>query len=114
MKSPKRREIISLVFACLLLLLLLLLFLLLILLLLLLLIITAMVAAVSLSRYRKPKVKWTNQMNNDVLEGKRRAQELVASDSAPLNRNGRKKGCIEVLKQLWEEKGYGHLALKFT
>ena len=66
----------------------------------------------SLSRSRKPKVKWTNQMNNDVLECKRRAQELVASDSAPLNRNGRKKGYIEVLKQLWEEKGYGHLALK--
>ena len=33
----------------------------------------------SLSRSRKPKVKWTNQMNNDVLECKRRAQELVAS-----------------------------------
>ena len=66
----------------------------------------------SLSRSRKPKVKWTNQMNNDVLECKRRAQELVAPDSAPLNRNGRKKGYIEVLKQLWEEKGYGHLALK--
>ena len=66
----------------------------------------------SLSRSRKPKVKWTNQMNNDVLECKRRAQELVASDSAPLNGNGRKKRCIEVLKQLWQEKGYGHLALK--
>ena len=51
-------------------------------------------------------------MNNDVLECKRRVQELVASDSAPLNRNGRKKGYIEVMKQLWEEKGYGHLALK--
>ena len=51
-------------------------------------------------------------MNNDVLECKRRVQELVASNSAPLNRNGRKKGYIEVMKQLWEEKGYGHLALK--
>ena len=71
-----------------------------------------MTAAVSFSRSRKPKVKWTNQMNNDVLECKIRAQELVASDSAPLKRNGRKKGFIEVLKQIWEEKGYGHLALK--
>ena len=51
-------------------------------------------------------------MNNDVLECKRQVQELVALDSAPLNRNGRKKGYIEVMKQLWEEKGYGHLALK--
>ena len=40
------------------------------------------------------------------------SQELVASDSAPLNQNGRKKGYIEVMKQLWEEKGYGHLALE--
>lgn len=72
----------------------------------------AMAAAVSFSCSRKPKVKWTNQMNNDVLECKRRAQELVASDSAPLNRNSRKKGYIEVMKQLWEEKGYRHLALK--
>ena len=66
----------------------------------------------SFSCSRKPKVKWTNQMNNDVLECKRRVQELVALDSAPLNRNGRKKGYIEVMKQLWEEKGYRHLALK--
>ena len=29
-----------------------------------------------------------------------------------MNRNGRNKGYIEVLTQLWEEKGYGHLALK--
>ena len=71
-----------------------------------------MAAAVSFSRSRKPKVKWTNQMNNDVLEYKRRAQELVASKSTPLNRNGRKKGYIEVMKQLWEEKGYENLALK--
>ena len=66
----------------------------------------------SFSCSRKPKVKWTNQMNNDVLECKRRVQELVALDSAPLNRNGRKKGYIEVMKQLWEEKGCRHLALK--
>ena len=51
-------------------------------------------------------------MNNDVPECKRRAQELVASDSAPLNQNSRKKGYIEVMKQLWEEKGCRHLALK--
>ena len=72
----------------------------------------AAAAAVSFSRSRKPRVNWKNQMNNDVLECKRRAQELVASDSAPLNRNGREKGYSEVMKQLWEVKGYGHLALK--
>ena len=51
-------------------------------------------------------------MNSDVLECKRRAQELVASDNASLNRNGRKKGHIEVMKQFWEEKGCGHLVIK--
>ena len=49
----------------------------------------------------------TNQMNNDIPECKRRAQELVASDSAALNQNSGKKGYIEVMKQLWEEKGCG-------
>ena len=29
------------------------------------------------SRARKPKVKWTEQMNKDVLECKNKAQELV-------------------------------------
>ena len=38
--------------------------------------IMAAAAAVSFSRSRKLKVKWTNQMSNDVLECKRRAQEL--------------------------------------
>ena len=55
----------------------------------------AMAAAVSFSCSRKPKLKWTNQMNNDLLECKRQAQELVASDSTPLNRNGRKKATLK-------------------
>ncbi|PFX34367.1 hypothetical protein AWC38_SpisGene651 [Stylophora pistillata] len=52
-------------------------------------------------------------MNNDVLECKRRAQELVASDSAPTNRNGRKKGYIEVMKKPFgKRKDTGILLLK--
>ena len=61
---------------------------------------------------RKSKVKWTDQMNEDVLECKRKAQELITSDRAPVNGNGRKKGYIEVMKDLWDAKGYGHLGLK--
>ena len=61
---------------------------------------------------RKPKVKWTQQMNSDVLECKRKAQGLLISENAPCNRNGRRKGYIEVMKELWEEKGYGNLGLK--
>ena len=34
-------------------------------------------------------------MNEDVLECKRKAQELITSDRAPVNGNGRKKGYIE-------------------
>ena len=61
---------------------------------------------------RKPKVKWTDQMNLDVLECKTKAQELVASDRGPVNCNGRKKGYIEIMKDLWDAKGYGHFELK--
>ena len=39
---------------------------------------------------RKSKVKWTDQMNEDVLECKRKAQELITSDRAPVNGNGKK------------------------
>ena len=55
---------------------------------------------------RKTKVKWTDQMNEGVLECKRKAQDRV-----PVNGNGGKKGYIEVMKDLWDPKGYGHLGL---
>ena len=37
---------------------------------------------------------------------------MVSSNNPPYYTNGRKKGYIEVLKDLWEEKGYGCLELK--
>lgn len=61
---------------------------------------------------RKPKMKWTEQMNKDILECKRKAKELTSSQNPPCNRNGRRKGYIEVMKELWDEKGYAHLELK--
>ena len=60
----------------------------------------------------KVKVKWTEQMNSDLLECKRKAQEIAACENAPCNNNGRKKGYIEVMKKLWDERVYGHLGLK--
>ena len=51
-------------------------------------------------------------MNIDLLQCKRDAQDLVASSDAPRNRNGRKKGYIEVMAELWEAKGYAHLGIK--
>ena len=62
---------------------------------------------------RKPKkTKWTEQMNSDVLECKRKAKEMITSQNPPCNENGRKKGYIEVMKDLWNERGYGHLEFK--
>ena len=60
----------------------------------------------------RAKLKWTEQMNWDLLECKKRAKELVGSDTPPCNENGRKKGYIEIMKQLWEEKGYEHLGIR--
>ena len=51
-------------------------------------------------------------MNTDVLECKRKTQGLVTSGNAPFNLNGRRKGYIEAMKELWEEKGSGILGLK--
>ena len=47
-------------------------------------------------------------MNSDILECKKKAKEMVSSNN-PNYTNGRKKGYIQVMKVLWEDKGYGHL-----
>ena len=51
-------------------------------------------------------------MNSDLLEYKRTAKGLISSVDPPRNATGRKKGYIEVMADLWEEKGYGYLGLK--
>ena len=58
------------------------------------------------------KVKWTERMNSDILECKKKAREMVSSNNPPYYKNGRKKGYIEVMKDLSEEKGYGYLELE--
>ena len=53
-------------------------------------------------------------MNRDVLECKERAQVLKSSENPSLNVNkstGRKIGYIQLMKQLWEERGYASLGL---
>ena len=64
------------------------------------------------SQARKPTVKWTEQMNKDVLECNKKVQELVSSENPPCNENGRKRGYIDVMKELWDEMGYNNLQLK--
>ena len=51
-------------------------------------------------------------MNKDILLCKRKALELIKSENPPRKDDGKKKGYIEVMKQLWEERGYFNLGLK--
>ena len=37
---------------------------------------------------------------------------MSTSDNAPCDINGRQKGYIEIMKELWDEKGYKHLGFK--
>ena len=60
---------------------------------------------------RNKRLKWTEQMNINCLDCKRKAQELVASDNPPVNENGKRKGYIKVMKELWEARGYEKLGL---
>ena len=67
---------------------------------------------VDMSR-KATKVKWTERiMNNDILECKKKGKEMVSSNNPPYYANGRKKCYIEVMKDLWNEKGYGYPELK--
>ena len=47
-------------------------------------------------------------MNNVLLECKQKAISLTTSDNPPRTENGRKKGYMKVMKDLWEETEYRH------
>ena len=64
------------------------------------------------SQARKSKVKWTERMNNDILECKKKAKELASSENPPCNENGRKRGYVDIMKELWDGMGYAQLGLK--
>ena len=53
---------------------------------------------------KQEKFKWTKRMNSDLLECKRTANGLISSVDPPRNATGRKKGYIEVMADLWEER----------
>ena len=55
--------------------------------------------------------KWTALMNSDLLECKLKAKELVNSENPPRKENGRKRGYMSIMKDLWEERGYAELKL---
>ena len=75
-------------------------------------VIMAVAAAAGRSLARKPgRLKWTDQMNQDLLECKEKALSLKSSSNPPCYQNGRKKGYMRILKDLWEDLGYENLGL---
>ena len=50
-------------------------------------------------------------MLNDLSRCKEEAKLAVSSADPPLKPNGRKKGYMEVMKELWDTKGYSQLNL---
>ena len=50
-------------------------------------------------------------MNADLLNCKNGAIALINSTKPPPHRNGKQKGYIKILKEIWEVKGYEGLGL---
>ena len=48
-------------------------------------------------------------MNADILSCKKEAIALTNCDSPPVDQNGKKKGYIAIMEELWNTKGYGSL-----
>ena len=72
----------------------------------------AAAAAAGRSLAGKPgRLKWTDKMNQDLLECKEKALSLKSSSNPPCYQNGRKKGYMRILKDLWEDVGYVNLGL---
>ena len=62
-------------------------------------------------RCNRSSIKWTEEMNNILLDCKSKAQALAKSENPPRLENGRKKGYMSVMKELWDEAGFENLAL---
>lgn len=57
------------------------------------------------------RIKWTEGMNNFLLDCKSKAKMLAESENPPRLENGRKKGYMRLMKELWDDSGYGELEL---
>ena len=60
-------------------------------------------------RSQNSKRKWTDRMNADVLACKIEAIALTKLESPLLDQNGKKRGYIKLMEELWNAKGYGGL-----
>ena len=70
-----------------------------------------MAAARIIWRKMSSKIQWTDKMNDDLLECKQKALDLVKSSNPLRLDSGRKKGYMAVMKDLWETMGYCELGL---
>ena len=52
------------------------------------------------------RIKWTEKMNNDLIECKQQAKSEVSSENPPLKPDGKIKDYMLSMKGLWENKGY--------
>ena len=68
-------------------------------------------ASTETRRKMNNKIQWTDKMNDDLLECKRKALVLTKSSNPPRLDSGRKKGYMAVMKDLWETMGYSELGL---
>ena len=57
-------------------------------------------------RCNRSRIKWTEEMNNILWDCKSKAQALIKSENPPRLENGRKKGYMCVMKELWDEAGF--------
>ena len=55
---------------------------------------------------RAGRIRWLEQMNSDLLECKRQALLLAKSENPPVNDNGRRKGYMELMKELLDQTGH--------
>ena len=61
---------------------------------------------------RAGRIRWSEQMNSDLLECKQQALLLAKSENPPVKDNGRQKGYMELMKELWDQ--MGHEDMGFT
>ena len=57
------------------------------------------------------RMKWSEKMNNNLIECKQRAKHLAASENPPLKPDGKRKGYMQLMKEFWDDKGYANLQL---
>ena len=60
---------------------------------------------------RAGRIRWSEQMNSDLLDCKRQAPLLAKWKNPPLKDNGRREGYMELVKELWDQMGHEDLGL---